>query len=263
MKRAFTIIELLTIVLMIAILAAIAVPNFLEAQVRTKVARTHADMGSLVASARAYFADHGHYPLHHPDVTAFFDAVALRGELASLRSPRWTQLDEFARPIGVETAPAVDPTILQTPPDSQISWTSSDAANDPRPMDASLWYSGPGPSSRYTPRFPPFFAATFALNVLTTPVAYLSQEIPTDTFADTRGLPLRYVNLSEVQTSHTMLNDGLRRLRFYVMSYGPDTDQSEALSTTMTNPVTGPYVSYDPTNGTVSAGDIFHFGSGE
>jgi len=61
-KKAFTLIELLIVVAIIAILAAIAVPNFLEAQVRAKVSRGRADMRTLVTAAEAYAVDYNTYP---------------------------------------------------------------------------------------------------------------------------------------------------------------------------------------------------------
>jgi prepilin-type N-terminal cleavage/methylation domain-containing protein len=60
--RAFTLIELLIVVAIIAILAAIAVPNFLEAQTRAKIARVKVDMRTLSVGLEAYVVDHNHYP---------------------------------------------------------------------------------------------------------------------------------------------------------------------------------------------------------
>ena len=62
-KKGFTLIELLIVVAIIAILAAIAVPNFLEAQTRSKVARTQADMRTLATGLEAYAVDNKHYPI--------------------------------------------------------------------------------------------------------------------------------------------------------------------------------------------------------
>ena len=60
--RGFTLIELLIVVAIIAILAAIAVPNFLEAQVRSKVSRSLADMRSITTALEAYCVDYQKYP---------------------------------------------------------------------------------------------------------------------------------------------------------------------------------------------------------
>ncbi len=62
MKRAFTLIELLIVVAIIAILAAIAVPNFLEAQTSAKVSRVAADLRSVSLALEAYGVDHAKYP---------------------------------------------------------------------------------------------------------------------------------------------------------------------------------------------------------
>lgn len=59
--KGFTLIELLIVVAIIAILAAIAVPNFLEAQVRAKVARVKSDQRTMATAIESYFVDHGSY----------------------------------------------------------------------------------------------------------------------------------------------------------------------------------------------------------
>jgi prepilin-type N-terminal cleavage/methylation domain-containing protein len=62
-NQGFTLIELLVVVAVIAILAAIGVPNYLEAQVRSKVSRVKADLRTLATSLEAYNADTNGYPL--------------------------------------------------------------------------------------------------------------------------------------------------------------------------------------------------------
>ena len=58
----FTLIELLIVVAIIAVLAAIAVPNLLEAQVRAKVSRARGDLRSIAAALETYRLDHNRYP---------------------------------------------------------------------------------------------------------------------------------------------------------------------------------------------------------
>lgn len=62
-RRGFTLIELLIVVAIIAILALIAVPNFLEAQTRSKVSRCKADMRSMATAIESYYTDHNRYPI--------------------------------------------------------------------------------------------------------------------------------------------------------------------------------------------------------
>ncbi len=60
--RAFTLIELLIVVAIIGILAAIAVPNFLNAQMRARVSRAVADERNLSTALESYRLDNNHYP---------------------------------------------------------------------------------------------------------------------------------------------------------------------------------------------------------
>jgi prepilin-type N-terminal cleavage/methylation domain-containing protein len=71
-NRGFTLIELLIVVGIIAILAAIALPNFLEAQVRAKVTRTRADLRTLATALEMYRVDNNVAPANLPNGDAPF-----------------------------------------------------------------------------------------------------------------------------------------------------------------------------------------------
>lgn len=61
-SHAFTLIELLIVVAIIGILAAIAVPNFLNAKTRANVARVKADLRNVSTALESYFVDRQNYP---------------------------------------------------------------------------------------------------------------------------------------------------------------------------------------------------------
>ena len=60
-SKGFTLIELLIVVAIIGILAAIAVPNFLNAQLRAKIAHVKSDFRAIATAQEQYFLDHNNY----------------------------------------------------------------------------------------------------------------------------------------------------------------------------------------------------------
>jgi len=106
-RRGFTLIELLIVVAIIAILALIAVPNFLEAQVRAKVSRAKADMRSLANAWEAYHVDWNCYPRDADNRAA---------------SGQWWQngISQVTTPIAYITSAPDDPFF------SQVASTSQD-----------------------------------------------------------------------------------------------------------------------------------------
>ena len=110
-KIAFTLIELLIVVAIIAILAAIAVPNFLEAQTRSKVSRVKEDFRSIATALESYAVDHN---LHYPPVQNPPGANHLE-RLIPLTTPVAYLTSIMTDPFNTEIHPAVTPYEWQVP----------------------------------------------------------------------------------------------------------------------------------------------------
>jgi prepilin-type N-terminal cleavage/methylation domain-containing protein len=202
----FTLIELLIVVAIIAILAAIAVPNFLEAQVRSKVSRVKADMRSLATGMEAYRLDNNWYPL------TTYSAAPANGSYTT-EMMKWGQTtlssmwrmstpvayivsaSAFASPFGTEVGDHF--------PDGQ--WTLKKNV---------YWY----------------VAADHAAS---------SEQV----FATYTNSALSFYN--QMGASKAMM--------WFLCDAGPDRTLSYTSGSGDSQP-------YDPTNGTVSRGDIYRFG---
>ncbi len=191
-KKGFTLIELLIVVAIIAILAAIAVPNFLEAQVRSKTARCKADIRSVANALEAYRVDYQKYP---------------------------PMSDKHAN----------------------STW--------------SLWQdiAGSGDDHSRTPSY------------LTTPNAFITS-LPYDPFIPVstltgpqyvKDIGRRYVYYNYLQFKETNVSYSPTRHRqageWLMYGYGPDKDPFNSIGGVSQ----GVYINYDPTNGTISPGNIF------
>lgn len=87
----FTLIELLIVVAIIAILAAIALPNFIQAQIRSRVSAAEMDMRTLAVGLESYRVDYNGYPEPVPPGTVdtnkpYYAHIALTTPLVYLSS---------------------------------------------------------------------------------------------------------------------------------------------------------------------------------
>jgi general secretion pathway protein G len=103
-QKGFTLIELLIVVAIIGIIAAIAIPNLLNAIDRGKQKRTMADMRSIGTSIESYAVDNNFYP-------------------KSMSNAGSATIGGFVSPIYMKTVPTTDG--WQSPWDADSNATGS------------------------------------------------------------------------------------------------------------------------------------------
>ena len=94
-EEGFTLIELLIVVAIIGLIAAIAIPNLLNAIDRGKQKRTMADLRSIGTSIEAYAVDNNVYP------TAA-DAATLAGAITPVYIKSMPQTDGWSNTLQVD-----------------------------------------------------------------------------------------------------------------------------------------------------------------
>lgn len=100
-KNGFTLIELLIVVAIIGILAAIAVPNFLNAQTKARIARVWSDIDAQGIALEQYRLDNNNYPPSNVPAPRLRKLSTPIAYIASV--PR----DVFANTIERDQAPAL------------------------------------------------------------------------------------------------------------------------------------------------------------
>ena len=70
--QGFTLIELLIVIAIILILIAIALPNFLEAQIRARVVKSEGEIRTIKTALESYIIDWGIYPRDHDSAWPYY-----------------------------------------------------------------------------------------------------------------------------------------------------------------------------------------------
>lgn len=217
--RGFTLIELLIVVAIIAILAAIAVPNFLEAQTRAKISRAKSDMRTLATALESYYVDHESYTSRNLEGDNPQSAGTSHGQ------PWWRGL------------------ALLTSPIAYISGIPLDGFGDSKVDNNPANRRGPGYGLGTGIANPRTQVGISANNIPTNRTdCYMLESDGPDRYDDTGGVILAtsrfpFPAIADVNDLEAVL---------YVDFVG--------------QPLAAHALLYDPTNGTVSGGEIARFG---
>ncbi len=300
-QKSFTLIELLIVVAIISILAAMAIPNFLQAQIRSKVASAVTKQSMIAAALDTYYVDYEQYPFNNLlTETVVSSSEAARPSRQPLRargfapSP-FTEREEIPEPILLdisETTGVLETTrMIPMPRGTLISEPYQSVVTTTRTVVREIPYSSEIPIRPHPWQFCSSCGTVNAqtetrcaecgrqlepsdrymiynqslngdvLSVLTTPIAYLPTEVNKDAFNPRRGrrygtpTTFVYVNYLQINPEGVAIPLVGRRVHYAIISYGPNT----SLNYIHSYPV--PQISiYDPTNGTISLGDVINFG---
>lgn len=148
-ESGFTLIELLIVVAIIAILAAIAIPNFLQAQVRAKIARVKADMRTIATGLETYAVDHNEYP--------FCSAIAKGSGAIEFKNSNYSCQHKFVSavmttPVAYLSSIPLDPFATEFEAVEAQNYKYNSLAYEKRRTDFSSGNPWPGPNCAYENR---------------------------------------------------------------------------------------------------------------
>lgn len=87
-ERGFTLVEIIFVIFIIGILASIAVPNFITARDKARIAASKDNLNTILKGINMYFAENGYYPAQSALDNAG-NIPVLEGQLSNPNSYLW------------------------------------------------------------------------------------------------------------------------------------------------------------------------------